>query len=342
MSTYNYAPPPPPPPTAGGASYGQSSSTPYGQNRGGGSGSRRGGHYHGSRGDYHSSQPRYEYTGQPYPVQHAVPYGSSHPPANSYPAAQPQWAPDHGHAPAHHAHPHAPAPLSSTNYHPNYAPQPYAPSQYPQQAPYAAPQPYPYQAPPPPPSQAQWSGQAAHQPYGNSRGRGGGYSDRGGHKPSQGMPPVRHGHEYDAAPPPIVGSFPQPYPPDHRVVHYPPPQYAYAAPPPPPVAARHQESSHGQYPRRGRGGHRDGHGKGRGSHHSHHHGTNDKTRPPKPSNNIVDNASKPDKSESPSVGKKKKRKTNTLGLTPGVDSETEDDEGEEKTLTELIGQETLK
>jgi hypothetical protein len=56
----------------------------------------------------------------------------------------------------------------------------------------------------------------------------------------------------------------------------------------------------------------------------------------------MDNSSKPDKSESPSVGKKKKRKTNTLGLTPGVDSETEDDEGEEKTLTELIGQETLK
>lgn len=55
----------------------------------------------------------------------------------------------------------------------------------------------------------------------------------------------------------------------------------------------------------------------------------------------MDNSSKPDKSESPSVGKKKKRKTNTLGLTPGVDSETEDDEGEEKTLTELIGQETL-
>ncbi|EHK47602.1 hypothetical protein TRIATDRAFT_290973 [Trichoderma atroviride IMI 206040] len=341
MSTYNYAPPPPPPPTSGGASFGQSSSAPYGQSRGGGSGSRRGGHYHGGRGDYHNSQPRYEYTGQPYPAQHAVPYGSSHPPANSYPAAQPQWTPDHGHAPAHHAHPHAPVPLSATNYHPNYAPQPYAPSQYPQQAPYAAPQPYPYQAPPPPPSQAQWSGQAAHQTYGNSRGRGGGYGDRGGHKPSQGVPPVRHSHEYDAAPPPIVGSFPQSYPPDHRVVHYPPPQYAYAAPPPPPVAARHPESSHGQYPRRGRGGHRDGHGKGRGSHHSHHHGANDKPRLPKPSNNNLDNASKPDKSESPSVGKKKKRKTNTLGLTPGVDSETEDDEGEEKTLTELIGQETL-
>ncbi|KAM5345335.1 hypothetical protein ACJ41O_011197 [Fusarium nematophilum] len=38
---------------------------------------------------------------------------------------------------------------------------------------------------------------------------------------------------------------------------------------------------------------------------------------------------------------KKKRKMNTLGLTPGMDSESEDDEGEEKILTDLIGQETL-
>lgn len=33
---------------------------------------------------------------------------------------------------------------------------------------------------------------------------------------------------------------------------------------------------------------------------------------------------------------------NTLGLTPGMDSESEDDEGEEKILTELIGQETIQ
>ncbi|KAL7947421.1 hypothetical protein V8C42DRAFT_285980 [Trichoderma barbatum] len=341
MSTYNYAPPPPPPPTSGGASYGQSNPSPYGQNRGGGSGSRRGGHYHGGRGDYHSSQPRYEYTGQPYPAQHAVPYGSSHPPANGYPAPQPQWAPEHGHAPTHHAHPHAPVPLSASNYHPNYAPQPYAPSQYPQQAAYAAPQPYPYQAPPPPPNQPQWNSQGAPQAFGGgTRGRGG-YGDRGGHKPSHGVPPVRHGHEYDAAPPPMMSGFPQQYPPDPRVAHYPPPQYAYAAPPPPPTASRHQDSPHSQFPRRGRGGHRDGGAKGRGGHHSHHHHGDNKARPPKPPNNNVDNAAKPDKPESPSAGKKKKRKTNTLGLTPGVDSETEDDEGEERTLTELIGQEAL-
>lgn len=46
--------------------------------------------------------------------------------------------------------------------------------------------------------------------------------------------------------------------------------------------------------------------------------------------------------ESQSAGKKKKRKTNTLGLTPGMESESEDDEGEEKALLDLIGAETLQ
>lgn len=46
--------------------------------------------------------------------------------------------------------------------------------------------------------------------------------------------------------------------------------------------------------------------------------------------------------DSPSVGRKKKRKTNTLGLTPGMESESEDDEGEEKALVDLIGSDTLQ
>ncbi|GAB0134340.1 hypothetical protein EsDP_00002717 [Epichloe bromicola] len=53
------------------------------------------------------------------------------------------------------------------------------------------------------------------------------------------------------------------------------------------------------------------------------------------------NSNKP-KADPPLGGKKKKRKVNTLGLTPGVESETEDDEGEEKALTELIGAESLQ
>ncbi|KAJ3482773.1 hypothetical protein NLG97_g7478 [Lecanicillium saksenae] len=48
------------------------------------------------------------------------------------------------------------------------------------------------------------------------------------------------------------------------------------------------------------------------------------------------------KNDSASLGKKKKRKTNTLGLTPGMESESEDDEGEEKALSELIGEEALR
>lgn len=71
---------------------------------------------------------------------------------------------------------------------------------------------------------------------------------------------------------------------------------------------------------RGRGGH---HGGDKARHKPNHH----------------DNSHKP---EPPSGGKKKKRKINTLGLTPGMESESEDDEGEEKVLTELIGQETLR
>lgn len=75
--------------------------------------------------------------------------------------------------------------------------------------------------------------------------------------------------------------------------------------------------------------------RGRGGHHNNHH--HNKNRNNKPHNN--DN--KP-KADPPSVGKKKKRKVNTLGLTPGVESESEDDEGEEKALTDLIGAETLQ
>ncbi|CAI6078930.1 unnamed protein product [Clonostachys chloroleuca] len=46
--------------------------------------------------------------------------------------------------------------------------------------------------------------------------------------------------------------------------------------------------------------------------------------------------------ELPIVGRKKKRKTNTLGLTPGMESETEDDEGEEEALVKLLGQEKFQ
>lgn len=41
--------------------------------------------------------------------------------------------------------------------------------------------------------------------------------------------------------------------------------------------------------------------------------------------------------ENSNAGKKKKRKTNTLGLTPGMESDSEDDENEEKSLPKLLG-----
>ncbi|PHH81308.1 hypothetical protein CDD82_1052 [Ophiocordyceps australis] len=98
------------------------------------------------------------------------------------------------------------------------------------------------------------------------------------------------------------------------------------------VVSRH-EGRHSHFQRRGRGGPRDSF-RGRGGHN--HGGDRSRNQP---------NHSKQEpkiKAESPSVGKKKKRRTNTLGLTPGMDSETEDDEGEEKALLELIGSEALR
>ncbi|UPK93936.1 hypothetical protein LCI18_004871 [Fusarium solani-melongenae] len=334
MSGYGYGPPPPPPSASAPPSYGPPAPSypQHGQGRGGAHHGRggRGGHYNGGRGDYHGSpQGHYEYSGQPYPPHHnAPPYGGSHPPAGTYPPPQPQWGPEHGHPPPHG---HSPAPMSSNNYHPNYAPQPYPPSQYPQQPPYGGPQPYPYQGPPPPPNQSQWGGQG--QPpqnhYGNGRPRGG-YSDRGGPKPPMNGP-IRPGYEHEGMAPPVNG-YGQPYPHDPRAPPYPPAQYPYPGPPPPP-GPPHQDGYYG-HNRRGRGGFRDGNSRGRGGYHG-----NDKPRHHNKSGHNDSNHNKP---EPPTLGKKKKRKMNTLGLTPGMDSESEDDEGEEKILTELIGQETIQ
>ncbi|KAF4983286.1 hypothetical protein FZEAL_1271 [Fusarium zealandicum] len=333
MSGYGYGPPPPPPASSGGPpSYGPPApSYQHSQGRGGAHHGRgRGGHYNGGRGDYHGSpQGHYEYSGQPYPPHPNPPsYGASHPPAGAYPAPQPQWGPEHGHPPPHG---HPPAPMPPNNYHPNYPPQPYPPTQYPQQPPYGGPQAYPYQGPPAPPGQTQWNGQGQSPQghYGNGRPRGG-YNDRGGPKPPMNGP-MRPGYEHEPMAPP-VNAYGQPYPHDPRAAHYPPAQYpAYPGPPPPP-GPPHQDGYYGHNNRRGRGGYRDGNSRGRGAHHG-----NDKPRHHKPGQNEPSHS----KPETPTLGKKKKRKINTLGLTPGMDSESEDDEGEEKVLTDLIGQETL-
>lgn len=142
-----------------------------------------------------------------------------------------------------------------------------------------------------------------------------------------GRPPYEH-----EAMPPANGAYGQPYAPDPRVAHYPPAQYP-PYPGPPPAPGPPQDGYYGQSGRRGRGGFRDGNSRGRNSAHG-----NDKNRHHK----LNHHDPPPHKGEPPLGGKKKKRKINTLGLTPGMESESEDDEGEEKLLTDLIGQETLK
>ncbi|KAG6010820.1 hypothetical protein E4U21_004208 [Claviceps maximensis] len=345
MSGYGYGPPPPPPPPPSGSGYGHSS-VPYssqGQSRGGSGGSQasrgRGGQYPRPR-DYHAPPAvHYDYASQPFSSHHAS-YGAPHAPV-TYPPHTSQWGSDHiGHAP-HGTHSHVPAPLASSNYHPNYAPPPFpSASQNPQPSPYGPGQPYgqSYQghaaahsthwSPPGPPQPSHHSGH---------RGRVG-YGDRGGYKPSQSGGPSRQG--YDPEPLHSASSYGQPFLHDPRAIHYPPPAFPYAGPPATPLVS-HPENHFSHQSRRGRGNshHRDGGTRGRSGHHNStsHHG---KSR----NNNHAKAQQKEHKAkvEPPLGGKKKKRKVNTLGLTPGADSETEDDEGEEKALTELIGTETLQ
>ncbi|KAG6042065.1 hypothetical protein E4U41_006186 [Claviceps citrina] len=348
MSGYAYGPPPPPPSSGYGhpsASYSQ-----QGQSRGGIGGPQdsrgRGSQYPRAR-DYPAPAAHYDYASQPY-TTHQASYGVAHTPVGTYPPHSSHWGSDHvGHAPLA-AHSHVPAPLASSNYHPNYAPPPFStPNQNAQPSPYGSVQPYgqPYQGHAASNS-PHWPSQGPPQPslYSGNRSRGG-YGDRGGSKPPpHSGGPSRHGY----GPEPIHSALPysQPFT-DPRAIHYPFPSFPYGIPPAPPSAAR-PDNHFGHQPRRGRGGgsgggsgggHRDG-ARGRGGQHNssnNHHGKarNNNNNKPK------QKEGKP-KAEPPLGGKKKKRKVNTLGLTPGADSATEDDEGEEKALTDLIGTETLQ
>lgn len=203
MSGYAYGPPPPPPPLATShATYAQPRG-PYphhGHGRGGGSSGGRGrGAQHGrGRGDYHAASTppvHYEYAAQQGPPHNSPPYAAQHAPTVAFSPHPQQWTPEHGHVPhPPNAHPHAPAPISASNYHPNYAPQAYPPSQYAQQPPYGPPQHYGYQAPAQPPAPQHWAPHQGH--YAGGRGRGG-FGDRLGSKPPHGGVPVRHGYEHE-------------------------------------------------------------------------------------------------------------------------------------------------
>ncbi|PHH62384.1 hypothetical protein CDD81_7180 [Ophiocordyceps australis] len=328
MSSYGYAPPPPPPPTGGVYAQPTVAFGHHGPPRSGAtSGSRgRGGQYPRGRADYRAATgpPTHGYDyAQQYAPPHGAPY-QSHPSTVAYqPHHSQSWAGDHAsmsHHPNAHSS-HAPAPISPSNYHPNYAPPSFA-SQYPQQTSYDTHFTNPYNSPPPHwPSQ----GPPQHGHFVASRGRGG-YGDRGGSK----LPT----HTYDREQAAMVGAFGQPYSPlpGSRTTHYPHAQYSFVGPSMSAPGSRH-EGRHSYFQRRGRGGPRDSF-RGRGSHN--HGGDRSRNQPThsKQESKI--------KAESPSVGKKKKRRTNTLGLTPGMESETEDDEGEEKALLELIGSEALR
>ncbi|KAI6294387.1 hypothetical protein MCOR34_009719 [Pyricularia oryzae] len=348
MATYGYGPPPPPPagapPQAYQQQYGQYQQPPATGHVHGGHAPRGGRGGHSGRGDFHGSPPSYPYNNQPQP-----------PPSYTGP---------------HHAPPPPHTPLAPQNYHPNYAPQHYQQPQYahqqqyphqqpqqppqpPQQAPYAHHYPSYPQAPNVPPHQP-WGGPATagHQPagpahYGSGRGRGGHQGDRGGHKPAAAMgPPLRMGFDNRGPEPPALVSSatvypPQPFgPPQGGAPYAPPPSYhpGYPQPGPPHMHAPgpphydpYQSGQHGGGRSHGRGGF---HNSNRGRPHT----GGDKMR--------HNNHKKPNgvpstpqgghqKPDAPSAGKKKKRKTNTLGLTPG--DESDDDFNEEAKLVELIG-----
>ncbi len=343
MASYPY-PPPPPPPTASAAptgqypSYNQPHSYNVGSHRGGqssyvGGGRGRGHHDYGSGSRYYPQQPDYP----PPPSSHyTAPQASAH--WQSAPAVT--HYPPHPPAVPHHASPAYPA---------TYSPQAYsAPvgQGYQSQYPSASVRP-PHGPPYPPyttdhPSQ-RWSEQGpAFPPYSNRGGRGGFQSDRGGHKPENSMVPattMRLGFEHNSDRM-VHNSSPygSPYQSSPQLGPYAQPPYNY--PPAPensystPAHAPHHTHSYNARGGSGRDGFghsnrggRGGHG-GRGEKFRHH-------RDQKPSHGF-NPSQKPDAAVH---SKKKKRKTNTLGLTPGDESSegevTLDDE--EKRLSDLLG-----
>ncbi|KAI1182659.1 hypothetical protein F5B17DRAFT_176443 [Nemania serpens] len=342
MASYPYAPPPPPPtssaaPTGPYPSYNQPHSYNAGSHRGAqppyvGGGRGRAQHEYGLGSRYYPQQPDY----------------ASAPPSGHYanPQASAHWqgAPAVNHYPHQQSVPHH----TPSAYPTSYSPQAYnAPlgqgyqSQYPNASlrpshtpPYAA---YPNEHPP-----QRWSEQTqAFPPYANKGGRGGFQSDRGGHKSENPIVPptaMRLGFDHNSDRVAHTSSpYGSPYQPNSQPGPYAPPPYSY--PPVPenpysaPVHVPHNTHSYG-----GRGGSgRDGFGHsnrgGRGGHGG--RGEKFRQRDQKPSHGF-NPSQKPDAAVH---SKKKKRKTNTLGLTPG-DESSEGEGGlddEEKRLSELLG-----
>ncbi|KAI1107647.1 hypothetical protein F4804DRAFT_329059 [Jackrogersella minutella] len=308
MSNYPYAPPPPAPSAASPGPYppySQGSGYAHSTSRGGHAGTasgRGGGHGH------HHGPGRTEYNSTYYPQDYSAPSGGPYNPPQ--PTSYWQGAPPagHGHSNGSSLPPGYPPSYVSQGFHPqpNQSYQPPYPSQ-PSRPPYGAPYgqaPNEYAQPP-----QQWSDQGqAFSPYPSRGGRGGYPSDRGG--------PLR-----------------TPYPPaHHQPAPLPQPLYRYpqtatpsfSGPPPPHYGANSRGHGRGGHPHSNRGAH--GMSNDRGDKFRHRD-----PRPPQPTNY--------QKSDSAS-GKKKKRKTNTLGLTPDEEDSDKGADGvldDEKRLAELFG-----
>ncbi|GAP82921.1 putative nuclear fragile x mental retardation-interacting protein 1 protein [Rosellinia necatrix] len=344
MASYPYAPPPPPPtssatPAAQYPSYSQPHSYSAGSHRGSqpsyvGGGRGRGHHDYGSGSRYYSQQP--DYAPSPpnghYPTPQASAHWQSTPPVNHYPPHQ-QSAP-HPAAPAYPTNYNSQgynAPLGQ-GYQPQYPNASARPSHGP---PYSA---YPNDHPP-----QRWSEQGqAFPPYSNNRGgRGGFQSDRGGHKSENPMVPptaMRLGFEHNNdrvvhttspygspyQPSPQSGPYTQP------PYNYPPaPENPYSAP----VHAPHNAHGYSNRGGPGRDGFSHSNRGGRGGHGN--RGEKFRHREQRPAHGF-NPSQKPDAAVH---SKKKKRKTNTLGLTPGDESSEAEGalDDEEKRLSELLG-----
>ncbi|KAI1329813.1 hypothetical protein F5Y16DRAFT_365352 [Xylariaceae sp. FL0255] len=336
MSSYPYAPPPPPPPPSSAPSTAQygaySQSSPYGgQHRGGhssmGAGGRGRGHHQGSGHDYNNTS---RYHSQHHDYTPSPPNGGHY----NTPSHGAQWQGSqlpNRYPPTPNMTPHAPQyppsydpqayPQMSQGYHPQYS---NPSSRPPHGSPYS---PHPNEPPP-----QRWGDSSqGYSSYSNRGGRGGYHGDRGGHMKSD--PSARSG--YDQMHPP--SAYGAPYQPNvhPQSATYPPPPYSYPPAPdasyPPPPHVSHNSSGYGT---RGRDGFNHSHRGSRGGHGG--RGEKFRHRDQKPHHQGNNHAHKNDAAVH---SKKKKRKTNTLGLTPGDDSSDGEAqlEDEEERLAKLLG-----
>ncbi|KAI0387329.1 hypothetical protein F5Y04DRAFT_239955 [Hypomontagnella monticulosa] len=301
MSHYPYAPPPPAP-SAGSPTayppYSQASGYSHPPPRGGHAGAASGGRGH----SHHQGPARSEYGSAYYQQDYPAPSGGPYNP----PQPTSYWQ---GTPPASHGHPNSSSlpPAYPPNYAPQGFPQPSQPYQppYPNQSsrpPYGAPYgqaPTEFSQPP-----QHWGDQGqAFTPYSNRGGRGGYPSDRAG-PPRNPYPPTQH--------------QPAPLPQSYGYSHSSTPTFSGSPP------THYGSTSRGH----GRGGHTHSN---RGSHSMNNdRGEKFRHRDHKPHQPLTYQKS------DPTAAKKKKRKTNTLGLTPG-DEESDEGVDEEKRLEELLG-----